>query len=488
MNEQEKFDDLLRSKLSERDFPFDETNWDKAEGMIEKSEKKKKYGFISLVFLAGIIVGAAIMYPFIYSANTSNQATNTSAQQNNNAVVQSQINTVPATTSKTKAENLQPSPVPNHSVSDSGTHLIVETVTTQSTGNTKKNKHQKQTTADSSATAYSYVRPETEKSKRQKSHATQLANNRTSSSTYTTTPGTSTVTDNNKPVTNQNTTTANENNTSNNTTQVADAGKTAEQNLNTSAQATTNTNAAQDTANKNQVVTTTANTAKKTDSSTSNNSAGSNQPPAPVVKYTHTLFSIDAGAGYSLGWMKAGATQGSGISPIIGLSVTHYFNTNISALIGLQYNSLTHVNTLYSGTTAQYDFGSVTNVTSVTLKTLYYVAMPIKFQYNIDSKNIVALGVNVLYLLNSNSNVVSYNQNYFGTSGYTSSDKMGYTDGINSLDAQITLAYRRKIQRFTISAEGYYGLLDIENNSFFNNNVFERNSGLRLILSYDIIK
>src|SRR5665213_847524 len=198
MNEQEKFDDLLRSKLSERDFPFDETNWDKAEGMIEKSEKKKKYGFISLVFFAGIMVGAAIMYPFIYNANSSNQTTNTSPQQNNNAVVQNQSNTAIAPTTKPKDENLQPSPVPNHSASDSGTHLIVETVTKPATGNTKKNK--KHATPDSSATAYSYVRPETEKNKKKKSHTTQFANNKASSPNYTTTPGTVGFTNNNKQV------------------------------------------------------------------------------------------------------------------------------------------------------------------------------------------------------------------------------------------------------------------------------------------------
>ncbi|HSY75373.1 MAG TPA: hypothetical protein VK890_00875, partial [Bacteroidia bacterium] len=137
---------------------------------------------------------------------------------------------------------------------------------------------------------------------------------------------------------------------------------------------------------------------------------------------------------------------------------------------------------------SQYDFGSTNNVTAVTLKTLYYAALPIQFQYNINNNDIISVGANVLYLINSNSNVVSYSQNYFGTSGYTSVDKMGYMDGINNLDAQLTLAYRRKINRFTISVESYYGLLDIENNSFFNNNVFERNSGLRAILSFDIIK
>jgi len=479
MNEQEKFDDLLRSKLEERDFPFDETNWDKAEAVIERSEKRRRFGFITLVFSAGIMIGAGLMY--FFNPNSSSPAPLAIQQttQNNSAIAQT--NTVSATQQSnqpidgtdtsvsTSVSNSQHQPVANNSITESDVHLTIDTVVTPKL---KTNKHKKHPAPDSTATVYSYVRPETGKSKKKRVYQTTYIQPEANSVA----PPTPINTNANNQIANTNNNSANPANT-----EVANTNKQTEQNNNTISSAKDSTHKTDSTA--------LALTATKKDSSTSNSPLVNTQPqPKQTAKYAHTIFSIDAGGGYSFGWMKAGATQGNGVSPVLGLSVTHYFTTKISGLIGIQYNSLPNVNTLYTNNAIQYSFGSTTDLTSVTIKTLYYLALPLKLQYNINDKNMVSAGVNVLYLLTSNSNVVSYNQDYFGTSGYTSVNKMGYTDGLNNWDAQATLAYRRKINRFSVSAEFYYGLLDIENNSFFNNTVFERNSGLRLILSYDIIK
>ena len=424
------------------------------------------------------------MYPIMHTNISSTITTTQPLTQSNVAPVQNQTTITQATvtpsqqssneslakTSTNTNNNSQHVASVDNSATKQSSNSNQQVASVSGTGKHTKHKHPA-TKPDSTATAYDYVRPSSGKSTKRRVHYTQPEENSVAPPK---------VSDNNtasQPIARNGT------NPAVNSAQPTEVNKTAEQNNN-------NITIVKDTTNKTQMAVATTDSTKKHDSTTTTSTVvtSNQQQPAQTSKYTHTLFSVDAGAGYSLGWMKAGATQGSGFSPVLGISVTHYFSTNISALIGLQYNSLTNVNTLYSSTSAQYDFGAVSDVTSVTLKTLYYVALPIKFQYSLNSNSMVSGGVNILYLLNSNSNVVSYNQNYFGTSGYTSTDKMGYMDGLNNLDAQVTLAYRRKIQRFTVSAEGYYGLLDIENNSFFNTNVFERNSGLRIMLSYDIIK
>ena len=58
MNEEEKFDELLSSKLSERDFPFDELNWDEAESLLIQQEKRAKFTRVALTFAAGLAAGA----------------------------------------------------------------------------------------------------------------------------------------------------------------------------------------------------------------------------------------------------------------------------------------------------------------------------------------------------------------------------------------------------------------------------------------------
>ncbi|HWY97809.1 MAG TPA: hypothetical protein VNY36_01880 [Bacteroidia bacterium] len=490
MNEQEKFDDLLRSRLSEeRDFPFDETNWDKAEGMIARSEKRRRYGIIAAIFFAGIVVGSLIMLPFVHTTNISSTTLTTPSPQQNTITANQnqdkthiQSGTIPASANTTTVQQQPNQTAENNSITtnkrvtnsqpiaslNTAESKLKKNATVQSSDNSSTAKHHKHLHVNADSTQqYSYVRPVSKKTKKIRT-LNDVANNNAAITKIRRQEYNNTKGSNSSKPTNP-----------------------VEQNTSPTIHTTSTNTQANDTSNKTQPIALTANPVTKNDSGKTIMPPANTitqQQPQQDAKYIHTLLSIDAGAGYSLGWQKEGATQGSGGSPILGLSVTHYFSTNISARIGLQYNSFANLNTLYSVSSSQYDFGSTNSVTSITLKTLYYAALPIQFQYNISNNDIIGVGANVLYLINSNSNVVSYSQNYFGTSGYTSADKIGYMDGINNLDAQLTLAYRRKINRFTISVEGYYGLLDIENNSFFNNNVFERNSGLRAILSFDIIK
>ena len=485
MNEQEKFDDLLRSKLEGRDFPFDETNWDKAEALIERTEKRKRFALIGAIFMAGISVGIVLMLPFINNNKTPNTLNNISFKQNtinteqNKSTPQaanSAINSRPAAEQHV-TDNTQENAVTNPQTAASTNSTDVSAV--------KKASHTKKSDSDVQ-TQYSYVRPSVHKKDHKQVKAVYNPNNNTwvQNKAY---KGSLNIADSTQQLTDGKgnsslAATTGNNLPDKNTTDVQ--AKSIENNY----AAANNLTQQPDSTNNKNATSANDSTAQKRDSSTNTTQPIAQQPSHTSKKYSHTLLSADAGGAYSLGWKKETGTQGNGLSPILGISVTHYFSTKISALVGLQYTSLGNMNTLYSNSTTTYDFGSSTNVNSVTVKTLYYLSLPIKLQYNFSDRNIISAGIDVLYLVNTSSSVVSYDQNYFGVSGNTASTKMGYMDGINNMDAQLTLAYRRKINHFTITAEGYYGLLDIESNAFFGNNVFERNSGLRLILSYDIIK
>ena len=63
--EQNKFDEFIREKFSSENFPFDEENWERVEEKIDSDKRKKKFWWISLVFLFGLMAGVGIMLPFI---------------------------------------------------------------------------------------------------------------------------------------------------------------------------------------------------------------------------------------------------------------------------------------------------------------------------------------------------------------------------------------------------------------------------------------
>ena len=57
MSEEENFEEKIRQKLSEEEFPFDESNWEKAEDMIDTSRKRKKRLRFIIIFFLGIAGG-----------------------------------------------------------------------------------------------------------------------------------------------------------------------------------------------------------------------------------------------------------------------------------------------------------------------------------------------------------------------------------------------------------------------------------------------
>jgi hypothetical protein len=65
----------------------------------------------------------------------------------------------------------------------------------------------------------------------------------------------------------------------------------------------------------------------------------------------------------------------------------------------------------------------------------------------------------------------------------------GYLKGFNSYDVQVSAFYRRKLVKgFSINAEFGFGLMDVKDNAHFKNTNFERNTGGKLTLCYDLFK
>lgn len=72
MNEKEPFEDIIASKFTEAEFPFDEGNWDNAEEMLDSYRTKQKRRRIGFVFFSGIALGVLIMLPFMQINKTDN--------------------------------------------------------------------------------------------------------------------------------------------------------------------------------------------------------------------------------------------------------------------------------------------------------------------------------------------------------------------------------------------------------------------------------
>jgi hypothetical protein len=561
MNEEEKFDDLLRKKMSERDFFFDEENWLKASEQIERDERKRKARRVALIFISGLALGIALTIPImnmvinnqqnktVTASNT--QGSTTASTQNNGQIATTEnnrgktevVNNTPS--QNTVSTNTQPASVGNNNAEvNKDNTLSKEPSAYKATSNTspaiagantaKKQRSHKESVA--SALVASNNTPHLTKPNHSIPTTPETANNRTTSGNNSTNPNSRVVASANTPTrhhkgnkqfayntvtvhSKQVTTPPNEFHidaptvpSEQTATSNSDQQPTANKNGVTTPVSTKETNEvvtnSVNPSENNKATSTTsgapatqsasepATTKNLSDSGNKTTTASNtapvsttvNNPPA-IPARASTIIGIDAGGGYSLGWKSGDTSQANGLSPLFGVTITHFFSKKIALSAGMDYTNLTKLKTSYSNSTTTYDFGASYTATTITPKTLHYAMVPLTLQYYINDNNAICVGASVLYLINTSSTVTTSTQNDLNPMTSQSKTSMGYTDGFNKLDMQARLAYRRRIYKsFSASIEGYYGLLDIEENSFFSSNTFQRNSGFRLILSYDLIK
>lgn len=506
--EQENFDDILRSKLSEGEFEFNEANWDKAEALIIQADKKRKRRRIGFIFFIGLILGVCLMVPFIgdkkeslTNENKKNNAEKKDVSIDNNTKVESKE------TGKgliTQQEGNKPS---DFNVKENKHADALQTKENEIKVNAGINpaKEDKFVNINSPKKniANNALVPSTKKEtdpinteSLQGGNATNdaLVSNPTKNKTLNTEKQKS----RSKGINSNNTPSNKKENESfgnkdikkeSKQEQVATKSKESQPLSKTTdtaqAPVITNNNIIKDSiiAVKDSIAKVKPDSVKPIAKDSTKDAKKEN------LKQT-TVFCIDAGASYALGWKYNTTKEAAGFNAVLGASVMHYFNTKWSILVGLQYNSLSHLSySSYSGSNTQLGFGYTTSYTTITPKMFYYIAMPLKWQYHINENNGISLGVNILYLLNTSSTVDTYAQTDFTTSKHATVTKRGYMDGFSTLDIQPALAYRRRIYKnFSVSAEAYYGLMDIKSNSFFGINKSERNNGLKLTLSYNFIK
>jgi hypothetical protein len=210
-------------------------------------------------------------------------------------------------------------------------------------------------------------------------------------------------------------------------------------------------------------------------------------------EHPSNILSIYAGGNYSLGWrtpaMVESTQEANGITPWGGFSFTHYFGEDLSLSLGVGYSEVINLKETYMSTIVQYDFGSTTNYTTVTPQTVYYMAFPLKLQYDIDARNAFGIGCDYLLMLTTYSTLSTYQQNSFTQTPVTSEKQNGYTQGFSNSDWQLVFSYTRMLTtRLGLSAEYYRDLDYIENSTIPNLTQSAKNSGFRLVVSYQILK
>lgn len=524
-----EFENKLKQKLDNAEFPFDEQNWEKARAMIDASRSNNRPKWI--FFLSGIalIVSLGVVY-----------VTQSGSSQNEQPLLA--FNDV-----KVRENKLQPSDMQtvNPATSDVETNSTTENV---SSTNDALNSDIKQSTNDNTvkikkpigsntSTNVPYTEVTTEKANTNASSPNTNSNSSASNSANTLNQSSGSSSPNGtaagkestetvkfskseKPksttqteipiVLGSNLTAPNKNNTVVISENKGD-NSNREGNLKSEGTAVITNNAS---GNESKVTDSLAAVVTKDVIETSTAIADTNNNHIPVIakvditsnnsdnllptsvkpKIRPKFLFAEAGATYLFGWNVNGSHEANGFNAVAGINYQQYITPKVSLTAGLQYNSIGNLcNSTYTAAATEYNFGVQRDVTAIKYIRIHYITIPIKLGVDLGKNNTLGIGVNTGFLLNSDSQTEKYRTNNaepMNESNRLSTKKeTGYVTGFNSMDIQASLFYRRRIYKgLSANAEFIYGLTDIKKNEHFKNNSNERAMGVKLTLCLDLFK
>ncbi len=479
-NEENKFDDLLRSKFEERNFSFSEENWEKAERALEAGRRRKKVLWFTLIFLGGLMVGITVMLPFI-NKNSSNEKL---ISENISKPKEESLSKPEERVKEIKGENNDATSFTERKATEE------KTVSAESTGSANQKSNSVSLPKEKNISG-NLVKNNLSKEK-QKEQLIQFSSTKKINEEEHTSP--IVEVNNSKEIPAEKRKKSKDENTK------EDFGGTFFIGMNSKLDSAAQEKVKKDISflqakidsmdkqiakmiskdsaktKKDSVINIASIPAAKKDTST----ADYYQKPKPK-----SYFTFSAGANYVRGWYKD-TIEGRGWNPTAGFSYTHPLNEKFSLSLGASYHSIS--NLIQSDLIFKSDsvsFGTTSSVTQITTKKLHYAALSLAMNYTF-SKNMIYLGGNYSYLVQSSNTITSYVSSD-GIISYTQAAKKtnGYNKAFNSYDAGAFIGYKRKLYRnWGIAGEVYYNFMDVKKDSYFRK-YFERNKGARLMLTYD---
>lgn len=465
----DNFDESVKNKLDETNFQFSEANWEKMSQMLDASRPAKK-SFGNVPLISSIVIGTALLissaWYFTTQASDSNEVAQKPSEQvgNNTTVSVNAINNSNTANTTLTSDNSKASQTSNNS----NTNLEVIKTNNRNLVNTEKNeltpKNESSAIVNSSST--------------KKNGASKKSNTTPVNEFVTSSKGSSEVS-----LTKTETSEAGSqeiigeaegahvkseaNSTDNNAarTDVTKANNNAKGNIKPElgdiAQQQANLQAAGDDRNISAsdpeetdliaLPSTTTTLGKTEDAIAAANlkTAIEDKKIKEYVRVKHHTMTIEGGVSNSFGWKVNSTRNGNNISPILGVNYMYNIDSRSSLLVGLQYNGLSNLGEAkanFSITT--YGFGVNNDVTTYKLSDLHYAVMPLKFVYKLNKNNAFGVGFNMMYLMNTRTEIINTVSLESNVTTSNSRYEYGYGyDQLNKLNGQLALNYNYSISK-----------------------------------------
>ncbi len=172
-------------------------------------------------------------------------------------------------------------------------------------------------------------------------------------------------------------------------------------------------------------------------------------------------------------------------------SFGYYVGGRIYFDIGkISFNSNLHVENINQDlgarnyTNKNYDFNSITAITSIKNKSIDYAIIGLNAMYPVYKNNSLGIGIQYAQIIQTNDLMSIYNVE---NNSKTNQNTNNYSSVLNKNDWQFTFNYQNRFAKhLAVNASYVFGLNDITNNQVLLNNKVDNNSGFKLGLQYII--
>jgi hypothetical protein len=202
-----------------------------------------------------------------------------------------------------------------------------------------------------------------------------------------------------------------------------------------------------------------------------------------------SFLNAEAGGAFLLGWDSKDGKDGRGLNWYAGVNYGKFLNKKFGFSAGSQFYNVGNIKqSFYESSKSVYGLGSTSSNTVITTKSLFYFSVPVKIYYAVSPAHQIGASVSPSFLFSSKNVVETYRLTDNIKSNEMTSNSSGIYEGVRLNNVLVSAFYKAQLnKRLFLNTEVMYGVRDIFKNTS-SNNYSQKPIGLRLGLQYTLFE
>ncbi len=202
-----------------------------------------------------------------------------------------------------------------------------------------------------------------------------------------------------------------------------------------------------------------------------------------------SFLNAEAGGAFLLGWDSKDGKDGRGFNWYAGVNYGKFLNKKFGFSAGSQFYNVGNIKqSFYESSKSVYGLGSTSTNTVITTQSLFYFSVPVKVYFAVSPSHQIGASVNPSFLFSSKNVVETYRLTDDIKSNEMTSKSSGIYEGVRLNNVLISAFYKTQLnKRLFLNTEVMYGVRDIFKNTT-SNNYSQKPIGLRVGLQYTLFE